>query len=212
MSETSSQLSPTLESQTAYEVVEAVVASNPEIECINLVSYVEGPNWRDRVGGRCDPATLLSGLRQDEAKRVLTTMPRDEVSACNLEARAEALVDGRLLGILSRVVLKTGVEAHIPMMDFVCPPSPENLETLIFLLGGLRYGKGWVVESGRSYHFYGSKLVRGIDWNVFLGKCLLMSNYVDTRYIGHQLVDGHCVLRLSSGSLRSRVPTVVAHL
>jgi hypothetical protein len=39
-----------------------------------------------------------------------------------------------------------------------------------------------------------------------------MSGFADDRYIGHQLVDGYCVLRLSSGKLKNHTPTVVAEL
>jgi hypothetical protein len=98
------------------------------------------------------------------------------------------------------------------MMDFMCVPSSTNLELLAHLLGDLHQGRGCLLDSGRSYHYYGFRLLSGTEWQMFLGKSLLMSGFADDRYIGHQLVDGHCVLRLSSGKLKSCVPTVVAEL
>lgn len=68
------------------------------------------------------------------------------------------------------------------------------------------------MESGRSYHYYGCELLSEEEWIVFLGKSLLMSGYTDDRYIGHQLVDGHCVLRLSSRKSKANVPMVVSAL
>jgi len=59
--------------------------------------------------------------------------------------------------------------------------------------------------------YYGFQLLPESEWPIFLGKCLLMSGYADDRYIGHQLVDGYCVLRLSSGVLKAGSPQVVAH-
>ena len=98
------------------------------------------------------------------------------------------------------------------MMDFMCAPSSTNLGLLTHLLGDLHQGRGCLLDSGRSYHYYGFRLLSGTEWQIFMGKCLLMSSLVDDRYIGHQLVDGYCVLRLSSGNLKSCVPTVVADL
>jgi hypothetical protein len=119
---------------------------------------------------------------------------------------------GKLLGAVSKVGLTGRRSAHIPMMDFVCVPSPRSLDLLVRLLKDLRQGRGYLLESGRSYHYYGFQLLTEEEWRVFLGKCLLMSGFTDDRYIGHQLADGHCVLRLSSGTLKSSVPTVVAEL
>ncbi len=98
------------------------------------------------------------------------------------------------------------------MMDFVAPPSTKNLEVLTRLLRELRHRRGWLLESGRSYHYYSQQILTDEEWKVFLGKCLLMSGYVDDRYIGHQLVDGHCVLRLSAGKLKASPPKVVVEL
>ena|SRR5437667_4727817 len=136
------------------------------------------------------------------------------MSAKRLQEIARGLAEDRLLGLISRVSLRGGGSGHIPMMDFVCIPSPENLDILTRFLTEIQNGKGegFLLESGRSYHYYGVELLSEEGWRVFLGKCLLMPGYVDDRYVGHQLVDGHCVLRLSAGKLRSRLPRVVARL
>lgn len=200
--------------QSAYEVVAEVVQFNPTVESMTLVSYVEGPTWRDLLQTRDGPnvESPLNGLQQDRGERILTNLPRKGVSAGNLRGLAESLPDDRLLAVASKVLLAGGGAAHIPMMDFMCVPSPRNLGVLVDLLGNLRQGRGYLLESGRSYHYYGFQLLVEEAWKVFLGKCLLMSGYTDERYVGHQLVDGHCVLRLSSGKLKASVPTVVAEV
>jgi hypothetical protein len=97
-------------------------------------------------------------------------------------------------------------------MDFECVPSARNQNLLLRLLGDLGRGRTFLLESGRSYHYYGSQLLREEEWRIFLGKCLLMSDFSDDRHIGYQLVDGHCVLLLSSGRLNNVIPMVVAEL
>src|SRR6266851_5380263 len=99
------------------------------------------------------------------------------------------LAPNQLLAIISRVRLSRNRVMHIPMMDFRCAISKENLRTLGELLPEIGQRTGFILESGRSYHFYGKELLADRDWPVFVGRCLLMKNYSDERYIGHQLVD-----------------------
>lgn len=202
---------PNLLGKTACDVVANIMCSTSNIDSLSLVNYVEGPNWRD-LNERSEKtdASLLRGIEQDRGERIITRLSREEVSAEKLRAFAHSLPPNRLLAAISRVSLAIGGTAHIPMMDFMCPPSDKNLELLVGLLRNLRQGRGCLLKSGRSYHYYGFELLSEEQWRIFLGKCLLMFGYSDDRYIGHQLVDGHCVLRLSSGALKTTIPTVVA--
>jgi len=199
--------------RNAYDVVADVVLSNPAIESLTLLNYEEGTNWRDvaRMEGS-SLATLLKGLGQDQGRRILTKVSRTEASSGNLCEIARSLGENRLLGVCSSVELVGGGSAHIAMMDFMCEPSTRNLELLARLIEGLHHGRGCLLESGRSYHYYGFRLLTEEAWKVFLGKCLLMSGFADDRYIGHQLVDGYCVLRLSSGKSKRCIPKVISEL
>ena len=199
-------------SPTSYDVVARVVQANPSIQSLSLVTYHEGPNWHEHppLGQGDDLPALLRGIRQDAGERILARLSRDEASAGRLREFVAHLGDGRLLGLISRVSLSDGASRHIPMMDFMCPISAANLQALMSLLKEVKQGTGWLLESGRSYHYYGAELLSEETWRIFLGKCLLMFGYVDDRYVGHQLVDGHCVLRLSAGRLRTSVPRLVA--
>jgi len=98
------------------------------------------------------------------------------------------------------------------MMDFKCGVTAANLALLTNLLKDQRFGRGCLLESGRSYHYYGFQLLPEDLWRTFLGTCLLMTGFADDRYIGHQLVDGYCVLRLSPGDLRTKLPHVIVEL
>jgi hypothetical protein len=199
---------------TSCEVVERIVESNPHIESLTLVTYHEGPNWHELPRPAEDRhfQIRLRGLQQDSGERTLTRHPRSEISAEALGVIARSLRENQLLALASSVsVVEQGIR-HIPMMDFKCSLSTKNLEVLTLLLRNIGQRKGYLLESGRSFHYYGMELLGQEEWRVFLGKCLLMSEHVDDRYVGHQLVDGYCVLRLSAGKLRPRVPTVVAEL
>jgi hypothetical protein len=194
----------------SYEVVAEIVRRNPSIESVTVVSYEENLSWRDAVDLENPAVPLrLKGLQQDQGSRILTKLPRADISEDKLYEITRDIENDRLIGACSNVQLDNGRLAHIPMMDFMCSPSKENLAVLARLIGNLRQGAGCLLHSGNSYHYYGFRLLSSEEWNVFLGKCLLMSGFADDRYIGHQLVDGYCVLRLSSGKLKNCVPTVV---
>ena len=196
----------------AYDVIVHVVQASPAIESITLVTYLDGPNWGDQPHTREEPdlKSLLEGLRKDRGPRLFTEVLRGDVSAQSLCNFAKRLNDNSLLGICSRVRLIDGGFAHIPMIDFMCGVSMTNLETLTHLLKDVAEGQGCLLETGRSYHYYGFQLFDEVRWRIFLGKCLLMSGFTDDRYVGHQLVDGYCVLRLSSGKSKNLIPKVVA--
>ena len=199
----------------SYDVFTEIVRRNPTIESVSLIAYGESLSWRDAAeNGNPAPALplRLRGLQQDQGSRVLTKLGRADISENTLHEISRKNGFNRLIGACSNVELNNGRVAHIPMMDFMCTPSHENLAVLARLIGNLQQGTGWLLHSGNSYHYYGVQLLSPGDWNVFLGKCLLMSGFADDRYIGHQLVDGYCVLRLSSGRLKNCIPTVVAEL
>ena len=199
---------------SAVELVAEIVRMNPAIDSLNLVVYEEAPNWRDMPIALDDAGIdfLILGLQQDRGQRTIKSLPRCEVFPKNLNQIADHLPTGKLLGLQSNVSLASGAQAQIPMMDFMCSPSPCNIERLTRLLQSLRMGRGFLLESGRSYHYYGTRLLTEAEWSTFLGKCLLMTGCADERYIGHQLVNGYCVLRLSSGRLKDRTPIVVAEI
>jgi hypothetical protein len=128
----------------------------------------------------------------------------------------QEIIDGLksnfVLAVCSKCQLLDGSTAHIPMMDFRCKPSPENQQKVESSLRGIGQKRGYVLESGRSYHYYGLDLMDETSWIQFMGKCLLVSPLVDSRYIAHRLMEGKCALRVSTSSRHPRCPRVVACL
>jgi hypothetical protein len=119
---------------------------------------------------------------------------------------------GVALALTSLCGLSDGETAHIPMVDFRCERSPENLSKLkLFLAAHLALPEGgYIVESERSYHFYGLTLLRGSSWIEFLAKCLLFAPLTDTRYIAHCLLHGRANLRITASERHKHEPQIVA--
>jgi len=103
----------------------------------------------------------------------------------------------QMLAMCSKVQLKKGTTEHIPMMDFRCPVSPHSLQLVSTIAKLFDVGKGFIVETDRSYHFYGSELLTEQEWLKFLGRALQFSPIVDRAWIAHQLIDLCCNLRIA---------------
>lgn len=129
--------------------------------------------------------------------------------AASLAAEARNVSPGQILALSSRLISEGGAEWHIPMLDYRIRVSKENDELVLAHLGALG-ASGWLLHSGRSYHFIGRSLLAGPEGLMhFLGSALLFAPMVDGRWIAHQLIEGACSLRVSSGDERQPPPRIV---
>lgn len=101
---------------------------------------------------------------------------------------------------------------HIPMMDFRCEPSNQNRQFVVTAMRKIGQKAGVVLESGRSYHYYGFDLLTEDEWRKFMYRSLLLTPFIDSRYIGHRLLSGMARLRITSCRAKSVTPFKVAEL
>ena len=139
-----------------------------------------------------------------------------EVPAASLTPTAVAryarkISNGNITVISSRVRLNNGSEAHLPLLDFSLPPSPANDATVGRIVTRLGQ-RGYLLDSGNSYHFYGNALLSDSGYRRFLGAALLFSPLVDHRWVAHQLIEGASALRVSGGKNGSKLPRLVAEI
>jgi len=201
----------------APEVVCGIVKANLEISSIYLRIYTstkaleEEPIRQIRIS----VTRMIHHGNPDLEERII--LNREEITPKNLNIIADALSERRALSVCSIVKCSDRAEIfHIPMMDFRCEASPENLEKIKEFLTIIGQ-RGIILASGRSYHFYGVELLSEKNWLNFLGKCLLFIDpkdpnyiYTDPRYIGHRLMDGYAMLRISKEPKRPFLPSVVS--
>lgn len=117
---------------------------------------------------------------------------------------------GASLTLLSEVVCRDGSLRHLPMVDFHSCSSARNQQIVEAVSERLFPQGAILLDSGESYHAYGSQLVSQGEFRQFLGRALLCVPIVDRAYLAHQLIEGRCALRLTPGGGKSHVPTVVA--
>jgi hypothetical protein len=199
---------------TAPEVVIEIVKANPGIEFLSFHVYTP----HEGIKESSSPPSLSRLLYHDPSRGGrMIKVKRSEIVAGNLGGILPLFKEDAV-GVLSKVrsASRYGFgkqNFHIPLMDFSCEDSPENLEKVKEFLSEAGQKRGVILLSGRSYHYYGVDLMSEKEWLNFLGKCLLFTGFTDERYIGHRLLDRCGILRISArGGLHSKVPTVVSIL
>lgn len=137
-------------------------------------------------------------LHDPEQKAETFTFSAAEFTQAALEGLNSSTEAEDGLVICSRVKLRNGQFSHIPMIDFRCRTSEANAKAIKMLLTKINERTGILVESGKSYHLYGTRLLSQDEWVRFMAICLLFSPVTDPRYIAHRLADGECRLKIAS--------------
>lgn len=190
----------------AIDVLVEIARVNPKIKFLSFHSFIPKEGLKE-TSGQISP---MARLRHDSSDSG-STVVRKLTSAFFL-AETEAMGKrGWARGVLSRVRFENKT-FHIPMMDFSCEETEDNLAIIREFLEGIGQENGVILSSGRSYHYYGAKLFSEEEWLKFLGLCLLLTGYVEERYIGHRLLDGCGILRISAAGIKPKIPTVVSIL
>ena len=110
----------------------------------------------------------------------------------------ESLISLSRQGYILNSNVKRGKETHlhIPMMDFLLPVNKNNTDIAEECIRLLGLNRGYLVDSGSSYHFLGSEPITWDEYRSVLYRALLLAPVTDNRWIAHQLINGSSNLRL----------------
>jgi hypothetical protein len=196
----------------ATEAFELLAEKLPDAAAFRLVIYRDKLRLAERTDARVDddPATFIAqaAIHNDEQDRILEVV-REEIAQSFWKNLLDSLKEHFVLAISSKVTLKAGGIAHIPLMDFKCAPTAQNVDLAVKAFKEIGQEHGVLLNSGKSFHFYGYPLLDPAAWRAFMGHSLLLSDFVDTRYVGHALINDECRLRISVTRLNPFIPTVV---
>ncbi|MBY8963659.1 hypothetical protein KJK34_12920 [Flavobacterium sp. D11R37] len=98
--------------------------------------------------------------------------------------------------INSKVSLRQSGWKHLFLLDFHIPVSSKNEKICIEVIKALKV-KGYLVDSGKSYHFYAKDLLSEEEMLSKLAQSLLFAPIVDRAWIAHQIIERACCLRVS---------------
>ena len=82
------------------------------------------------------------------------------------------------------------------MLDFHIPVSECNLRIVKDVLFELNVVSGYLLNSGESYHFIGDYSINEESLLDFLANALFFAPIIDRAWIGHQILERSCSLRI----------------
>lgn len=130
-----------------YEgVIRQIVRRDRQISCLEFSYYC--PNWgSDMISDYSSPRRLLGLVGRGRIKLGFIKELEKEDHHTNEE----------VLGLNSRVWIGDSIHhVHLDMVDFCCEKSEEGLESVRNTLIHLGMRRGFIMDSGNSYHYLGS--------------------------------------------------------
>jgi hypothetical protein len=140
-------------------------------------------------------------------------IPVEELTRAKIQEMRRKCGADAALALTSLVKLRDGTNAHLPLMDFRCKCSRQNLNKIVALFSSERTHlptTGYILKSQRSYHYYGLNVLTETAWLKFLARCLLLGPLADSRYIAHCLLHGKSTLRITESPRHIDTPTVTS--
>lgn len=111
----------------------------------------------------------------------------------------------------SRVQTNNGV-FHVPMIDFSNSKIKNlNIQRVKEIIGELGIKNGFILNSGRCYHFYGEELLTEEEWIEFIKRCAFYEE-IGEKFISHQRRRGKTSLRIMADENNPKLPEVVETL
>lgn len=178
---------------------------------IELIKHRNRRNWREHhPGPRAKIRHLGAGLAHEGpfAGRLVALSGLEP----ELRLMAAGLDPLDVVSVTSRLFDPAGAFlGHLAIMN-LHPEGFDDLDTLLGAIAEVTSGiPGYLVASGRYYHFYGRVVLADPDWLDFLVGFLMPCVLVSPRYIGHSLFRRFCTVRLTAARpYKPTVPTLLA--
>jgi len=180
-------------------------------KCIfTLIEHEVGVNWRVRY------RTIEQKVQHiDEALIQHSPLNSWQITGYSILSEnfePELLINpsakNRVISITSRVICKKK-QWHLALMN-LHPEDGLTYDEMKMIVKKVTQGmQGYILKSGRYYHFYGITLLSEQEWLRFLSNFLMPTIIVSPRYIGHSLYRGYTCLRLTVDSeYKPMLPTV----
>ena len=155
---------------TALELVQKIVKNNKKISNVSLYAYIYTPLQHEK----------------NSFNHVIWTSREGFLDSEKINHTIESLPKEANLGIYSKVKTLLNKYYYLPMVDFVCKKSSKYVDLIIerFKKEGIKHG--YIVETAKSYHYYGKDLMTYKQWIEFYRKSflrgrqlLLRKNYLE---------------------------------
>ena len=180
------------ERATAIAVVAEILRLHPDITYLHYIRYhYDGDS-------EFDFGSVPIGV---DVRKVSLDWFRLWSSMTVMESKKRYYVDSEPLeqfdgfALCSRVQMKKGERAHIPMLDMASYLEWEFEEDLVDIRLALKPQKGYLLETDYSTHFYGINLMSDQEWERYMRR-LATKPEIDQGFIDASLKRGYAALRL----------------
>ncbi|MBC7283167.1 hypothetical protein [Hoeflea sp.] len=195
----------------ASQVV-AHICRRHDIKEVIMLCHPASTNWRQRFTTTKQRLENLEAcLEYKTAERQSVSLLTEQVSKLGtdgLMATCEAAFSGGVMSMTSSV--KNG-SFHIPMMN-LHPNDGVLIEDILNFIRKIYPNKsGYLLSSGRHFHYYGDFMIDENGWRELIGNFLIAYDFVHPGYCGFRMFDGFSTLRLTTHPVfKPHIPRVVA--
>lgn len=148
---------------------------------------------------------ILNNVLNSHAKRQKQYISRETLLETNFFKKNQFLTEN--YAINSEIQTIDGKRRHILLLDFHIPEGDSNQTIVEKVLALIHAKNGYLLRSGKSYHFIGNNLISTYRLISLVSKCLFFTPIVDKSWIAHQLLDKSCSLRFTKK--RDIYPTLI---
>lgn len=216
----------------SIDAVDEVLSVNPTVAFLRAFSFSLKTRLQDRIESidERDAALIANAIAQKAVDKtqfwdaLLTGFVRDGEYSTRLISEVffhqanrdyhyinrsdfRTFFTGRsdnLWALNSKVILRDGASLHIPLLDFKIASQrrsdglvKECVEAL-----GLR---GFLMDSGKSYHFIGLDLVGESEMLNLLAKFILLHPISDKAWAAHQILERSASLRITKKNTKEPI-------
>jgi hypothetical protein len=177
---------------------------------VELLRHEVSLNWRQRYP---NPRRQISALRESLRHDGPFDGTRFAVHGLHRSLAEQLATTQSALSITSRVWNGQGEHVgHLALMN-LHPVGFRAVREMRAAIEQVTDGlPGYLLASGRYFHFYGKALLTVESWLLFLAQFLMPCVLVSPRYVGHSLHRGFCTLRLNSVSpVKPSVPRTTGY-
>ena len=185
------------------------VEYGPDITLRDVIKYIIKENGIERLGlAIYNPSSPLEKVYKLRAAH-REIHAEDFMERSTEELVAKYCTRHKVLAVESRVNME-GQIFHILQVDFSCHKNTENRDAALFLLETAEQNNGFLLETGNSYHYWGTNLMPRKEWIDYMFG--LMHSPLVNKWAQLALNNGSSALRISQNEFKNSVPFVVAKI
>jgi len=197
---------------TSIEVIHKIIVDlNLSDFLFCLIEHPVGINWRQSHISCNDKFCHLEDSLLQPKPNYEIQISGKELLSHKFNPKEFIRSCGNVISIKSKIKNSNGYNYHLPFMNFH-PHSQISLKDLINAISIITKNmSGFLLETGRYYHFYGSERLTQARWLKFNAQFLMPTVLVSERYVGHSIYKGYNSLRLTKDSRYKPITPTLVH-